>query len=99
MSITGLPRRAVNGCLGEGGVNLVSAQRLVMNNTKPLFIIGLHLASKPVPNARVHACINLAVAPSKEFPSALLLHAVWSHEDQGAIHELVRLKVRSFAPT
>ena len=26
-----------------------------------------------------------AAAPSKEFPSVLLLHAVWSLEDQGAI--------------
>ena len=70
-----------------------------MNKTKPLVIIGSHLASEPVPKPEFMLASISAVAPSKEFPSVLLLHAVWSHEDQGAIHESVRFKKRSFAPT
>ncbi len=42
MEIYGLPPlRAISGCLGEGGVNLVTAQRLAMDKMKPLLIIGL----------------------------------------------------------
>ena len=37
---TGCPQLAINNILGEGGVNLVSAQRLVMNKTELLHIIG-----------------------------------------------------------
>ena len=95
----GLPRRAINGCLGEGGVNLVSAQRLVMNKTKPLFVIGFHLVSEPVPNAHIRACINLRSSSFKGVPISAPASCSLEPEDQGAIHESVRLKKRSFAPT
>ena len=86
IEIYGLPPfRAISGCLGEGGVNLVSAQRLAMNKTKPLpsLVPPGFLSQSQIPEVML-ASIS-AVAPSKEFPSVLLLHAVWSLEDQGAI--------------
>ena len=87
IEIYGLPPLlAISGCLGEGGVNLVSAQRLAMDKTKPLLVIGLLLASLSQPQVPEFMPASIsAVAPSKEFPSVLLLHAVWSLEDQGAI--------------
>ena len=78
IEIYGLPPfRAISGCLGEGGVNLVSAQRLAMNKTKPLLVIGLHLASLSQPHIPEFMLASISAAsPSKEFPSVLLLHAV-----------------------
>ena len=70
-----------------------------MNETKPLFIIGLHLASEPVPNAHIHACINLRSSSFKGVPISAPASCSLEPEDQGAIHDLVRLKVRSFALT
>ena len=68
LEFTGRPQLAISNILGEGGVNLVSAQRLVMNETKPLLIIGLHLASNPVPNAPIRACFNLRSSSFKGVP-------------------------------
>ncbi len=60
---TGRPQLAINNILGEGGVNLVSALRLVMNKTElPMFML---------------ASISIVV-PAKEFPTVLLFHAVRS---------------------
>ena len=70
-----------------------------MNKTELPRIIGLHLASEPVPNAHIHACFNLRSGSFKGVPISAPASCSLEPEDQGAIHDLVRLKVHSFAPT
>ena len=75
---TGRPQRAINNSLGEGGVNLVSAHGLVMNKTKLLHIIGRPgIQSQIQMPMFIFSSISI-VAPTKEFPTVLLLHAVRS---------------------
>ena len=75
---TGRPQRAINNILGEGGVNLVSAQGLVMNKTELRHIIDWSGIQSQI---QMRMCMLASISivfPTKDFPTVLLLHAARS---------------------